>query len=179
MNKVYFIAPLVALLVFGGFYMNFAKGHAAREEAKKVAVRQEKEAKLRREAEERRKAVEDALKLQEKRKAEKAEREERDRLEKEARQAAIDARDKAFRDKDKLARTVERLNKEITTEKDAIEKIENTKKLAREEEAFLRQYVKQAETNVKSLTEVLDKIAAADAARAAEAAAAAAAAKKS
>ena len=43
---------------------------------------------------------------------------------------------------------------------------------------FLRVYVKQAEDNVKSLRTVLDKIAAADAARAAAEAAAAAAAKK-
>jgi colicin import membrane protein len=36
-----------------------------------------------------------------------------------------------------------------------------------EEENFLKTYVKQAEANTKNLTEVLDKIVAADAARAA------------
>jgi len=33
MNKVYIIVPLIALAVFGGFYMNFSKGYAAKIEA--------------------------------------------------------------------------------------------------------------------------------------------------
>jgi colicin import membrane protein len=76
----------------------------------------------------------------------------------------------------RLAKQVDRLTKEITVEREAIAKIEDTKKLNREEEAFLRQFVKQAESNVKRLAEVIDKIDAADKARAEAAAAAAAAA---
>ena len=84
---------------------------------------------------------------------------------------------KAQRDQEKFTRQVERLNGEVRTEKLAIEKLEGEKKKLVEEEAFLRTYVKQADSNVKKLAEVLDKIIAADAARAAADAAAAKAAK--
>jgi colicin import membrane protein len=177
MNKAYVIVPLLSLLIFGGFYWNFATEYADKQKAKELAIRKAKEEKVKEEAQARRVAVEDAIRLQETRKKEKIERDEKDRLEKEARQNAIDARDKAYRDQEKLAKQVDRLNKEIAAEREALAKIEDTKKLNREEEAFLRQFVKQAESNVKRLAEVIDKIDAADKARAEAAAAAAAAAK--
>ncbi|MBL9208398.1 MAG: hypothetical protein JNN01_25165 [Opitutaceae bacterium] len=177
MNKAYFIAPLLGLLIFGGFYWNFAEGYAEKEKAKQALVKKEKDEKIRLENEGRKKAVEDAIKLQEQRKKEKVEKDEKDRLEKEARQAAIDARDKSYRDKEKLEKQVDRLNKEILAEKDLIAKVEETKKIARDEEVFLRKYVKEAENNVKELATVIEKIDAADKARAAAEAAAAAAAK--
>jgi colicin import membrane protein len=176
MNKAYVIVPLISLLIFGGFYWNFATKYAEKQRAKEVAIRTAKEDKIKEEQQARRVAVEDAIRLQEQRKKEKIERDEKDRLEKEARQDAIDARDKSYRDQEKLAKQVDRLTKEITVEREAIAKVEDTKKLNREEEAFLRQFVKQAESNVKRLAEVIDKIDAADKARAEAAAAAAAAA---
>lgn len=176
MNKAYVIAPILGLLIFGGFYWNFAKDYAQQQVAKDAAIKKAKDDKLKEEQVARRVAVEDAIKLQEQRKKEKLEREEKDRLEKEARQAAIDARDKSYRDQEKLAKQVDRLTKEITTEKELIAKIEDGKKLSRDEEVFLRQFVKQAESNVKSLGDVIEKIDAADKARAAADAAAAAAA---
>ncbi|HRE06907.1 MAG TPA: hypothetical protein PKX00_14945 [Opitutaceae bacterium] len=177
MNKAYVIAPFLALLIFGGFYWNFSKGYAEREAVKVAAQKKIKEDKLKEEAEGRKAAVEAAIRLQEQRKKEKLDKDEKDRLEKEARQAAIDARDKSYRDKEKLEKQVDRLNKEIAVEKEAVAKIEETKKLSREEEAFLKQFVKSAETNVKELANVIEKIDAADKARAAAEAAAAAAAK--
>lgn len=179
MNKVYIFAPLLLLAGFIGLYMNFAGDYKAKEEAKAARIREDKKRQQEEEARLRQKAVEDAIRLGEQRKKEKAEKDEKDRQEKEARQASIDARDKAYRDQDKLAKQVERLTKEVEAEKVAITKVEDTQRKAKEEEAFLREFVKKAEGNVKSLAEVLEKIEAADRARAAAEAAAAKAAAKS
>ena len=175
----YFLAPLVGLIIFGAIYWNFSKGLAAREAKRVAAEKQKKEDKLRAQAKANEQAIREALASQEKRKAERAAKDAKDKADKDARAAAVEARDKANRDQLKLAQQVERLEKDIQSEKDAIAKLENEKKKAIDEQAFLRVYVKQAEENARTLSQVLDKIAAADVARAAADAAAAAAAKKS
>jgi len=177
-SYVYFLIPFLALIAFGGVYWNFSAGYEKVVAAKVAKAKAEKEEKLRIEAKNREIAIKDALAAQERRKVEKAAKEAKDKADQEARQLAIDARDKAFRDKQKLAQQVERLQKDIKVEQEAIAKLEEERKRAADEEAFLKTYVKQATTNSKSLYDVLDKIAAADAARAAAEAAAAAAAKK-
>jgi colicin import membrane protein len=172
-NLIYFLVPLVGLVVFGLFYWNFSSKFEAREAAQKAKIKQEKEAKLEKEAKDREKAIKDALAAQERRKAEKAAKEAKEKADQEARQLAIDARDKANRDQIKLAQQKERLQKDIKDEQAAIAKLQAEKKDALDEQTFLKNYVKQAQANAKSLHEVLDKIAAADAARAAAEAAAA------
>ena len=111
------------------------------------------------------------------RKAEREAKEAKDKKDHEARLVATDARDKAFADKEKFAKLVTRLENDIKNEQSAITKLGEEKKMAVEEQAFLRTYVQKAEENVKNLRQVLEKIAAADAARAAAEAAAARAAK--
>lgn len=176
---VYFLVPLVGLIAFGALYWNFSSGYEAELERKALVVRQAKEGKLRQEAKDREQAIKDAVAAQERRKVEKAAKEAKEKEDQEARQLAVEARDKANRDQMKLAQQVERLEKDIKVEKDAIAKIEEDRKRAADEEAFLKTYVKQAEANTKSLTEVLDKITAADAAKAAADALAAAKSKNS
>jgi hypothetical protein len=177
-NYIYFLLPLVGLLIFGAVYWNFSKGLAEREAKRVAAEKKKKEDKLRQQARDNEKAIQDALVAQAKRKAEREAKDAKDKADKEARALAVEARDKADRDARKLAAQVERLEKDIETEKAAITKLEGDKKRSYDEQAFLRDYVKKAEENVRSLTQVMDKIAAADAARAAAEAAAAAAAKK-
>ena len=169
MKKIYFyfLVPLIGLLAFGDIYWNFSAGYEANLAQKARVIREAKDEKLRVEAKNREQAIKDALAAQERRKVEKAAKEAKEKADSEARQLAIEARDKANRDQMKLAQHVERLEKEIKLEKDAISKIQEDRKRAADEEAFLKTYVKQAEANTKSLTEVLDKITAADAARAA------------
>lgn len=177
-NYVYFLAPLAGLILFGAVYWNFSKGLAERESRRLAAEKQKKEDKLRKQAHDNEEAVNNALAAQAKRHAERDAKDAKDKADKEARALAVEARDKADRDARKLTAQVERLEKEVQTEKDAIVKLESDKKKLTDEEAFLHVYVKQAEDNVKNLMQVLDKITAADAARAAADAAAAAAAKK-
>ena len=162
-SLVYFLGPIAGLIIFGAIYWNFSSGYEAKEAAKTLAVKQEKEAKLLKQAKDNEEAIKEA----------------KDKADHDARQAAVDAKEKAYRDQDKYAKQVERLERDIKSEKEAIAKLEEDKKKSADELAFLRIYVRQADENVKSLKLVLDKISAADAAsRAAAAAAAAEAAKK-
>ncbi len=183
-SYVYFAAPLIALLVFFfGFYWNAHKNYEQREADKIKAVQDEKRAKLEKEAKDREVAVKAALELQDKRRAEKKARDERETKDKETREQARQAREKASRDADKLEQQVRRVQKEIEAEKKDLIVIQAERKQTVDEQNFLKEYVKKAETNQKSLQGVLERIdaankAAEDAARAA-AAAAAAAAKKS
>ena len=181
---VYFVAPLVLMVVFFfGFYWNAHKNFEAKEQAVIKQARDQKQAKLEKEQQDRMKAVQSAIELQTKRKADKQARDEKEAREKEEREKARLARDKAGRDAEKLEQQVKRLQKEIEVEKKLLAEVQTEKKQTSEEHAFLKQYVAKAEQNAKSFTGVLERIAAADkaaadAAKAAEAAAAAAAKKK-
>lgn len=179
MKKAYILGPLLGVIIFSVFYWNFSKEYALEAQAKIEAARKEREEVLRKEALDRKAAIEAALVLQGQRKKEKADREAKEVADKELRQNLTDKRDLAFREQDRLSKQAERLAKDVDIEKAAIAEIEKQKKFATDEEAFLRQYVSQAEANSKSLEEVIQNINAADAARAAAEAAAAAAKKKS
>jgi hypothetical protein len=172
---VYFIVPFVAMLVFFfGFYWNAHKDFEQREVDKIRIAREARDAKLRKEVQDRELAVKAAIELQEKRKIEKKLRDEKETRDKEERENARQAREKAARDADKFEATVKRLQKEIEIEKKEIVEVQAERKQTVDEQAFLREYVKKAEDNRRNLAGVLERIDAAD--KAAEAAARAAAA---
>ncbi len=178
MKKAYILGPLIGILVFAVFYWNFTKEFAVKEENKIAAAKAELEAARRKEAQDRKVAIDAALILQAERKQAKADREAKEVADKEYRLEITDDRDKAFREQERLGKQAERLAAEVDTEKAAIAEIEKEKKFAVDEEVFLRQYVSQAEANAKSLEGVLKAIQDADNARVAAAAADAAAKKK-
>jgi len=178
-NYVYFLAPLVALIAFGAIYWNFNAGYEAKEAAKVAAIKQAKKDKLDKEARDREVAIKDAIASQERRKVEKAAKEAKDKADRDARQAAIEARDKAAREQSRLENQKNRLEKDVKAEKEVIAKLEEDKKQAVDEYNFLKDYVKQAQANTKRLTDVVEKIGAADTAKAAADALAAAKAKNS
>lgn len=183
-NKyIYFLSPLIGLVVFFGFYWNASKAYDEREAAVVRKAVEAKKAKLAQEAINREKAVKDALEQQEKRRAAKKAKDELETREAEARAQAVQARSKASRDADKIEASVKRLQRDIDEEKKEIAKIEADKKRYADDQVFLLEYVKQAEANVKNLRGILEKITEADKkweeAQRAAAAAAAAAAKKS
>jgi hypothetical protein len=172
MNKAYVIAPVIGLVLFGVVYWNTISEFDTREK-KKAADRQLAiEAKNKSDFESRKKAIEEANLLQEKRKQEKAEREAREAKEKEFQLKLTDQRDKARDDRDRVLRQVDRLQSDKKIETEALEKIAKDRQNALDEEAFIQKYIKAAEENQKGLQEVLNKIqlaekAAADAATAA------------
>jgi len=183
-SYVYFVLPLLALIVFFfAFYWNAHKEYEARAQAVVKKARDERLAKLEKEAKDREAAVKSALDMQEKRRVEKKARDEKDAIEKEEREKARQARDKAGRDSEKLEQQAKRIQKEIEVEKKELVEVQGERKRTADEHGFLKEYVKKAEQNAKSLMGVLERIAAADkaaedAAKAAEAAAKAAATKK-
>jgi len=179
MNKAYLIFPLIGLLVFGGIYINFNKGYEAKQTAIKQKAEDDKKAKAAQQIKDREAAIKAAVESQAVRKKEREEKERLEEAKKVARQQAEDYRQKTFDDRNKFRDQVARLKKDLAEVKDATAKIAEEKKRHAEEDAFLKNYVKQADANVKYYSDLLDKISAAEKAAADAAAAAAAASKKS
>lgn len=179
MNKVYLILPLIGLLIFGGIYMNFSQSHEAKLAAIKTKEVEAKKEKIRKQEDDRKKAVAAALETSKIRTEENARKKQIEEDKKNAREAAEDKRLRANSDKNKLTDQARRLKKDLEDVQDEIKKTELAKKTLIDEQAFLKTYVKQAESNVKYYYDLLDKITLAEKARAKAAADAAAAAKKS
>ena len=158
MNKVYFLAPLLALLAFSGVYASYRSGFKERELARVVQAEADLKAKNEAEQAARKAAMADAIRAAEQRKAEKLAREEKEKAEKEARQLAIDARDKAYREQEKSARQIERVKKEIETEQAALATLAAARKEAEAEKAFLVDFVAKAQANVQALQALLTKL---------------------
>lgn len=161
-NYVYFIAPLAGLVVFTGVYWKYASSYDARMaemHRKEVEAVQKK---LDEDAKNREAAAKSAFAAQEKRKAEKKIKDAKEAADKEAREQATAVMRKAQNDAGKLVTRVKALNKEIDAEKAEIKKLEEEKKALVAEQAFQKQYVKQAETNVTALLATLDQVDAAD-----------------
>jgi hypothetical protein len=158
MNKVYFIAPLVALLAFIGVYTAHRGELKEREAEKAAASLAAQKAKLDIEQAQRRAAMAEAIKAAEQRKIEKAAKEAREQAEKEARQLALDAREKAYRDQEKSARLIERLKKDLEAEQAALAKIVTEQRAAESEKAFLQEFVVKAQTNVQALQTLIAKL---------------------
>jgi hypothetical protein len=170
MNKVYFTAPLAALLVFAGIYAWSLNGQKERIAAREVALKAEHAAKIVAEQEARRIAIEETLVIQAQRKKERAERDAREATEREVRAAALEARETAFREQERLSRQVERLQHELATEQEAVGKLRIDRDAALAEHAFLKAFVPQARANAAELQRVLERIAAAEAERVRQAA---------
>lgn len=179
MNKLYFIIPFVGVLIFGGFYYQFAKGHEAKLVQIKVDAENAKKEKARKQEEDRKIAVAAALKSSQLRADENAKKKQLEEDKKTARELAEDKRLRANSDKNRLTDQSRRLKKDLDEVQEEIKKLELEKKTLQDEQAFLREYVKKANDNVSYYQGLLEKIASAEKARAAAAAAAAAAAKKS
>jgi hypothetical protein len=120
------------------------------------------QAKLNDDAKNRQIAAEAAFKAQEKRKADKKVKDLKDAADKDARDLATQNMRKAQTDANKLTTRVKGLTKEIDAEKKEIAKLEEEKKSLAAEQAFQRQYVKEAEAHVAALLATLDQIAVAD-----------------
>ena len=178
MKKVYIIFPLIGLVIFGSFYVSFRKTHDAVRAQAKARAAEVRKAKFTLDLAQREKAIQDAIAASKKRELDLKERERLEEAMKNARLAAEDRRERTYADRNKFRDQVSRLKKELNDVKDTFKKTEEEKKHSINEQAFLKTYVKQAETNVKYYYDLLDKITVAEKARVEAAAAAAAAAAK-
>jgi Flp pilus assembly protein TadB len=178
MKKAYVIWPVLGLLVFTAFYWNFSRGTADRQHKVELRQQEERKARILKEAESRRRAIEDAIAAQAKRAAERAAKEKKTEEENAARQALVDKRNQVFEDVNKrLKPQLDRLKSDADEIKASIAQLELQKQQYVDEAAFLRTYVRKAQDNVKTYYAILDRIVAAEKARA-EAEAAARVAKK-
>jgi len=173
MKKVHVLFPLIAMILFFGYWWNYNKQYEAAQEAKLEQDRQALVAKREKEARDRELAIKMAIEKQAEQRREREEREAKRQQEREERQAAREARERADRDRQKLRRQLEALDQEIVKETEIVTKLQERKDYLLAEARFLRDYVTQAESNQGGITEVIQRIAAAEAARAAAAAEAA------
>jgi len=161
-TSIYFIVPILALVLFGGYYWNFRSQYEAHQAEIVAAQKAKKLEKLRVEEAAREIAMQDALAAQAQRKKERAEREALEQKQRDDKENAVLDSEKAEQESQKLERQVERLTKDVAeNEKDiAALEADDTKQVA--EVAFLGDYVKKAQDNRASLAEVITKIQAAD-----------------
>jgi hypothetical protein len=165
--KIYFIGPIAALAVFAAYTWHFNTEYDAKEAAKAAQVREAHEAKMKSEAEARKKAIEEAVIAQKALKKERADKEAEETRKKEARQIAIEKRDQSFKEQEKLAHQAERLKRELKTEEEALAKLDASIKATIAEKEFQAQFIAKAKENEAGLAEVLAKVNAADQAHAA------------
>jgi hypothetical protein len=165
MNKAYFLVPLIAVILFTGYYWSFKTAYEKKLEDQRQVEKEANIERLKVEAKNREIAIQQAVKADAVRKQQRAEKEAKDKKEKEDRNAAADARGKALREQGRLETQARRLADQVVILKEEIGKIQEQIKSAQAEQDFLNVYVKQAEANVVSLTAVLDKIDAANKAK--------------
>jgi len=165
MKKIYYIGPLVTFAVFAAYTAHFNTSYDAHEAQVAIEAKATRDAKLKVEAEARKKAIDDAMAAQARLKQERLDREAEEMRKKEARQAAIDTRDRNFREQEKIARTIERLKKEVKIEQDAIAKLDGSIKFNKAEKTFIGQFTEKARQNISYLTDLLTKIEAGEIAR--------------
>lgn len=158
MKKSYLYVPLVLLLAFVGIYVSHRSGHREREVAKAQAAAAELAAKNEAELAARKTAMADAIAAAEQRKVEREAKAAREAAEKEERQLAIDARDRAFRDQERATKQIERLKKELETERAALAKLETAHTAAAAEKAFLAEFVTKSRANVQALQSLINRL---------------------
>jgi hypothetical protein len=179
-TKIYFLVPILALILFGGYYWNFRSQYEAHQQAIVAAAKAKKEEKLRQDELAREQAIKDAIDAQQQRKKERAAREALEQKQRDDKENAELDRDKAANESEKLQRQVDKLTKDVDDAKKEIAALRADNEKQVDEVAFLGEYVKKAEDNRATLSLVLTKIQAADDANAkAKALADAQAAKKS
>lgn len=161
-NYVYFIAPLAGLAVFTGVYWQYSAGYDARMAEMHRKEFEVAQAKLNEDAKNREFAAKSAFAAQEKRKADRKTKEAKDAADKDARELATQNMRKAQNDTGKLNTRVKQLTKDIDVVKKDVAKLEEDKKFLVAEEAFQREFVKQAHANVTGLLASLDKVTEAD-----------------
>ena len=158
MNKAYLLAPLLLLLVFTGFYAahrsDFKQREVARSAKNEAALKAKNEADLAA----RKAAMADAIQAIEQRKKEKDAGDALDKAQREIRQLALDARDKAYREQEKSAKQIERLKADIETAQAALAKLAAARKEDDAEAAFLNEFIVKSQANVQALQTLLAKL---------------------
>jgi chromosome segregation ATPase len=175
---VYFVVPVLGILIFAAIYWNYVSSHDAKIAERAATVKRLKQEAVDKENADKKKAYDEAMATQAKRTAEKKAKEAHDQKEKDDLDAANQALSKAGNESERLSKQLERLRVEVKNTKDEIVKIKEAERQSIAEEAFLKTFVVKDQENVKQLSAVIEKIDAANEAAAKAEAAARAAEKK-
>ena len=141
MNKIYILVPLIGMLLFGGYYLNFSKGYDAAKAAIKLKADEEIKAKKALDLKNREKAFQAAIDAAAKRKIEREEKEQVETAKKEARLQAEEKRQQTADERKVLREQVDRLKKEVTAVQAEVAKFEEDKKQRTNELNFLKEFV--------------------------------------
>ena len=158
MKKVYFIIPLVMLILFACYYVVFKTQDDERKRVEN-AERQKESDRIKKEQDEyHRKVMEEARYAAEKKAKDEKERKEKVKAQEEARKKLRDDRDNALVDREKKAKTLSNLREELYNETNLNEKAEEKLVRLKEEKEFLEHYLPLAEDNVKHLQDFLEQV---------------------
>ena len=161
-NYVYFIAPLAGLAIFTGIYWQYSAGYEVRMADMHRREFEAAQAKLNEDAKNREVAAKAAFAAQEKRKADRKAKEAKDAADKDAREQATANMRKAQNDTGKLNTRSKQVAKDVDLVNKEIGKLKEEQNFLVAEQAFQRDYVKQAQANVNALLATLDKVTEAD-----------------
>ena len=158
MKKSYWIAPLVALLVFAALFLAFSSAERTREQTRSARAQADLKAKLAAETEARRLAVIEAVRVQAELQKKQDAREAIERGRLESRQNVITDRDQVLHEQQRLTRQLEVLKKELLAEHRALAQLTVNRNAALVERDFLKKIVVQSEANVKALAGVIAQL---------------------
>jgi DNA repair exonuclease SbcCD ATPase subunit len=158
MNNVYFIAPLVGLLIFGSVYSKYARAYAARTaetQRLEAAAREEKKS-----ADEaaRANALETARVAQIRRSEERAEKAREEETRKEARRALEEQRNLAAAEVGRLRPQVALLRRELDAMEAAVARGEERTRQLQLKEQTIHEQVKQTAVSRAALDQLLERI---------------------
>jgi hypothetical protein len=163
-NIAYVIFPLLALALFTPYYLHFSSHFDEMKQQEADRERQARADKIEADNKLKAKAIEEANIAADQRKKDRERKEEEKAREEEEEENLMQARDHARQDVFRAHDKVGQLTRDVATIQDEIKKVEDDEARLRQERGFLVDYVSKTEQNRQSLSAVLDKIAAADAA---------------
>jgi len=167
MNKLYLLAPLAALLLFGAVYAQHHQKREAQRAAQKIQDEADRAAQHARDRAERELAQKNAVVQRELRLAERVAREQAEEARKQARTDAERRGQEAVARTSRLRTRFEKLRADLALVEIAAGRAEKDQRELTEEQRFLANYLREAEANRAGLFEFLEQVEALEKARAA------------
>ena len=158
MKKVYVIAPLAALLAFGGFYWQHQRVYQARLAAERRVAEDEKERKRLADLAARNQAHALALAAAEQRRRDRAAKDEIEAARREARAEAEQRRARAATEERKLRTRLDQLQPQLAALEATVARTVERRRELQQEQLFLARYVEAAEENRTSFLQLLEQL---------------------
>jgi hypothetical protein len=165
MNKIYLLVPLTSVVVFAVVYVPHRRSYDERIAAQIQKEREDRDEKTKQQRAAQLAAQSAAMAALERRAREKAEREQREEAQREERANAEQHRAEVLARENRLRTELERICKDLETERTTVALIERKNKALFDEQEVLAAFVQQAEANRKAFLELIEKPKAAAAAR--------------